>query len=154
MFRTKATWDMKRDCVAEWASESGEVDILLVAGSVYTVMRPDRITDPATRMFATVPPALALVTLAFSRDEFGLIEWAAGAVHAVAMAVWLGGLILLIRAVLIGPGDEDLVRAVRGFARLSGPALWATVLTGAVLLYFGTLVLSGMNLRDALRRQA
>jgi hypothetical protein len=24
---------MKRDCVAEWASESGEVDILLVAGS-------------------------------------------------------------------------------------------------------------------------
>ena len=28
MFRTKATWDMKRDCVAEWASESGEVRIL------------------------------------------------------------------------------------------------------------------------------
>ena len=25
VFRTKATWDMKRDCVAEWASESGEV---------------------------------------------------------------------------------------------------------------------------------
>ena len=33
VFRTKATWDMKRDCVAEWASESGDVDILLVAGN-------------------------------------------------------------------------------------------------------------------------
>jgi copper transport protein len=108
---------------------------LLVAGSVYTVMRPDRITDPATRMFATVPPALALVTLAFSRDEFGLIEWAAGAVHALAMAVWLGGLIMVTRVVLAGPGDADLVQAVRGFAKISAPALWATVVSGAVLLF-------------------
>ena len=108
---------------------------LFVATCAYSVVRPDRIVDPASRLMVFVPSTLALVTLAFSRDEFGLIEWAAGSVHAVAMAVWLGGLILLIRAVLIGPGEEDLVRAVRGFARLSAPALWATVLTGAVLLF-------------------
>jgi copper transport protein len=51
------------------------------------------------------------------------------------MAVWLGGLILLTRVVLAGPGDEDLVHAVRGFARISTPALWATVVTGAILLF-------------------
>ena len=33
VFRTKATWDMNRDVVAEWASDSGEVDLLLVAGA-------------------------------------------------------------------------------------------------------------------------
>jgi copper transport protein len=109
--------------------------ILLVAGAAYVVMRPERAIDTATQAMALGPAGLALVTLAFSRDEFGLIEWAAGAVHAVAMAVWLGGLLLLTRVVLAGPGDEDLVHAVRGFARLATPALWATVVTGAVLLF-------------------
>lgn len=109
--------------------------ILLVAGAAYVVMRPERAIDTATQAMALGPAGLAVVTLAFSRDEFGLIEWAAGAVHAIAMAVWLGGLLLLTRVVLAGPGDEDLVHAVRGFARLATPALWATVITGAVLLF-------------------
>ena len=34
VFRTKATWDMNKDVVAEWASESGEaIPFLLVAGA-------------------------------------------------------------------------------------------------------------------------
>ena len=70
-----------------------------------------------------------------SRSEFSLIENATGAVHALAMAVWLGGLILLTRVVLAGPGEEDLVHAVRGFARIATPALWATVVTGAIQLF-------------------
>ena len=51
------------------------------------------------------------------------------------MAVWFGGLILLTRVVLAGPGEEDLVHAVRGFARIATPALWATVVTGAMQLF-------------------
>ncbi|MBI4934684.1 MAG: copper resistance protein CopC/CopD [Actinobacteria bacterium] len=109
--------------------------MVFVLASIYVVMRPERTIDPATQLAALVPPGLAVVTLAFSREEFGLIEYAAGAVHAVAMAVWIGGLILLTRVVLAGPGEEDLVHAVRGFARISTPALWATVASGAVLLF-------------------
>ena len=109
--------------------------LLLLIGAAYVVMRPERAIDTASQALALGPAGLAVVTLAFSRDEFGLIEWAAGAVHAIAMAVWLGGLLLLTRVVLAGPGDEDLVHAVRGFARLATPALWATVVTGAVLLF-------------------
>jgi putative copper export protein/methionine-rich copper-binding protein CopC len=109
--------------------------MVLVLASVYVVMRPERAIDPATQVAALVPPGLALVTVAFSRDEFGLIDYASGAVHAVAMAVWLGGIILLTRVVLAGPGDEDLVHAVRGFARISTPALWATVGTGAIMMF-------------------
>ena len=109
--------------------------VFFVAGAAYAVLRPERIIDPTTQLAALAPTTLALVTVAFSREGFGLIDWAAGAVHAVAMGVWLGGLVLLTRVVLAGPGDEDLVHAVRGFSRLSTPAMWATVLSGALLMF-------------------
>jgi copper transport protein len=63
------------------------------------------------------------------------LGYAAGIAHALAMAVWLGGLILLARVVLAGPGEEDLVHAVRGFARISTPALTITILTGFIQMY-------------------
>jgi copper transport protein len=46
------------------------------------------------------------------------------------MAVWLGGVILLARVVLSGPGEEDLVHAVRGFGRISILAIIVTIVTG------------------------
>ncbi len=119
-------------------STSGKAAVMrfvLLLAALYVVIRPERAIDTSTQVFALGPAGLAVATLAFSRDEFGIIEYAAGAVHAVAMAVWLGGLILLTRVVLAGPGDEDLVHGVRGFARISTPALWATVVTGAIMLF-------------------
>lgn len=107
--------------------------LLLVA--FYVAARPERAIDTTTQVVALGPPTVAVLTLAFSRDEFGPIEWLAGGVHALAMAVWLGGLWLLARVVLAGPGDEDLVHAVRGYSRLSAPAIWITVASGAVLLF-------------------
>ncbi len=111
------------------------IRLVFVAASAYAVMRPERVIDPGTQLQALVPAGIAVVTMAFSRSEFSLIENATGAVHALAMAVWLGGLVLLARVVLAGPGEEDLVHAVRGFARIATPALWATVVTGAIQLF-------------------
>lgn len=108
---------------------------VFVAASGYVVLRPERAIDPGTQLPALVPPGLAVITMAFSRDQFGLLENATGAVHALAMSIWLGGLILLTRVVLAGPGEEDLVHAVRGFSRIATPALWATVVTGAIQLF-------------------
>jgi copper transport protein len=48
------------------------------------------------------------------------------------MSVWLGGVVLLARVVLAGPGEEDLVHAVRGFGRLSNLAIGATIGTGII----------------------
>jgi copper transport protein len=123
------------DLLDTTSGKAAVLRFLLLLGAAYVIMRPERAIDTTTQVFALGPAGLAVATLAFSRDEFGPIEWASGAVHAVAMAVWLGGLILLTRVVLAGPGDEDLVHAVRGFARISTPALWATVVTGAILLF-------------------
>ncbi|MGB8861728.1 MAG: CopD family protein [Ilumatobacteraceae bacterium] len=109
--------------------------LVFVAATAYAVMRPERTIDPSSQLPALVPPGIAVVTMAFSRGGFSLIENATGVVHALAMAVWLGGLVLLSRVVLAGPGEEDLVHAVRGFSRLATPALAATVITGLIQMF-------------------
>ncbi len=123
------------DLLDNTPGKAAVVRLVFVAASAYAVMRPERAIDPGTQLPALVPAGIAVVTMAFSRSEFSLIENATGAVHALAMAVWLGGLVLLARVVLAGPGEEDLVHAVRGFARIATPALWATVVTGAIQLF-------------------
>lgn len=123
------------DLVDTTSGKAALLRFVFVAVSAYAVMRPERAIDPGTQLPALVPPGIAVVTIAFSRDGFSLLENATGAVHALAMAVWLGGLVLLSRVVLAGPGEEDLVHAVRGFARIATPALWATVVTGAIQLF-------------------
>lgn len=111
--------------------------VILVAGAGWVAIRPERVIDPTTQLVALALPGLAVATLGFSRTggEFAVVGYAAGVVHALAMAVWLGGLILLARVVLAGPGEDDLVHAVRGFGRLSTPAMLLTVVSGAAQLY-------------------
>ena len=119
-------------------STSGKAALLclvFVAASFYVIARPERVIDPATQLMALVPAGLALATLGFGRDNFGAVNYLLSTVHSMGMGVWLGGLLLLNRVVLAGPGDEDLVHAVRGFARLSQPAWIVTVATGLLLAF-------------------
>jgi len=106
--------------------------LIFVLATGYVVTQPERAIDPASQLQALIPPGIAVVTMAFSRPEFGFIDYFTGSVHALGMSVWLGGLVLVTRVVLAGPGDEDLVHAVRGFSRIATPALIATVASGAV----------------------
>ncbi len=111
--------------------------LVLAAACGWVVIRPERVIDPATQLPALAIPGLAVATMGFSRTggDIVLIGIAAGIVHALAMAVWLGGLVLSSRVVLAGPGEHDLVQAVRGFERLSIPALILTVASGAIQTY-------------------
>lgn len=111
--------------------------VIFVLLTGWVVMRPERVIDPATQLPALALPGLAVATLGFSRSggQLAVLGYAAGIAHALAMAVWLGGLILLARVVLAGPGEEDLVHAVRGFARISTSALAITIFTGFIQMY-------------------
>jgi copper transport protein len=106
--------------------------LVLVVASAWVAFRPDRVIDPVTQMAALGVPALAVATIGFSRTNMDLavIGVPLSIIHALAMSVWLGGLVLLARVVLAGPGEEDLVHAVRGFGRLSNVAIGATIATG------------------------
>lgn len=109
----------------------------LAAACGWVVVRPERCLDQQTQLPALVLPVAAVATFGFSRPggDLAVIGVFAGVAHAIAMAIWFGGVVLLTRVVLAGPGDDDLVHAVRGFSRISTPALLTTIVTGAILGY-------------------
>lgn len=111
--------------------------VALVVACVWVIARPERVVDPVTRAAALGLPAAAVATLGFSSDDGPMVVlgYAAGVGHALAMAVWFGGLALLARVVLAGPGEEDLVHAVTGFSRIANLAIAATVITGGIQLW-------------------
>jgi len=118
--------------------------VVLVAASAWVAFRPDRVIDPVTQLAALLIPGLAVATIGLSRTDMDLplVGVTVSILHALAMAVWLGGVVLLARVVLAGPGEEDLVHAVRGFGRLSTVAISVAILTGIaqmVLLDGGSL---------------
>jgi copper transport protein len=93
-------------------------------------------------------PALAVVMVGLSRIGGSLAP--AGIVlsitHAAAAAVWFGGALIITRVVASGPGDSDLVDAIRAFNKVSMPAILVTIVTGVaqmVRLDGGQLFTSG-----------
>ena len=122
---------------AGWPGRAALARLVLVVACAWVVMRPERVIDPTTQLPAIAIPTLAVVTLGLTRTggDLAIIGVIAGIAHALAMAVWVGGVVLLGRVVLAGPGEEDLVHAVRGFNRISGPAIVITVVSGLVQLY-------------------
>ena len=111
--------------------------LVFTAGCAWVVVRPERLIDPATQVPALAVPAIAVASLGFSRSlgDLAALGALAGVAHALAMAIWFGGLVLLARVVLAGPGENDLVHAVRGFSKISAYAIVVTVVSGIVQTY-------------------
>jgi putative copper export protein/methionine-rich copper-binding protein CopC len=122
---------------AGWPGRFAVLRVVLVVAMAWVVMKPERVIDPTTNMLALGIPALAVVTLGLSRTggSLAFLGVVASILHVLAMAVWFGGAVLLARVVLAGPGDEDLVHAVRGFGRISNPAIVITLFSGLIQLY-------------------
>ena len=122
---------------AGWPGRFAVLRVVLVIAMAWVVMKPERVIDPTTNMLALGIPALAVVTLGLSRTggNLAFLGIVASILHVLAMAVWFGGAVLLARVVLAGPGDEDLVHAVRGFDRISNPAIVITLFSGLIQLY-------------------
>lgn len=121
---------------AGWGGRAAVMRIVFVAASFWVVARPERVIDPTTNMLALGIPALAVVTLGLSRTggSMAALGVLASIAHVLAISVWFGGVVLLARVVLAGPGEEDLVHAVHGFGRISNPAIVITVVSGLVQL--------------------
>lgn len=129
------TWTDLLD--AGWAGRAALLRLLLIAASAWVAFRPDRAIDPTTQLAALGIPGLAAAMVGISRTvgDLAALGVVMGVLHALAMSVWVGGVILLSRVVLAGPGDEDLIHAVRGFSRISTPAIVVTIVTGLVQMF-------------------
>jgi copper transport protein len=130
-----ATWFDLFD--AGWPGRFAVLRVVLVVAMAWVVLKPERVIDPTTNMIALGIPALAVVTLGLSRTggNLAFLGVIASILHVLAMAVWFGGAVLLARVVLAGPGEEDLVHAVRGFGRISNPAIVITLFSGLIQMY-------------------
>lgn len=121
--------------------------LLLVAALVYFVWYPERILDPTTKPAATI--VLVLLAFSFGFDRVGgnmeAIGVLAGIAHMVFVLVWVGGALLVSRVILAGPGDEDLLQALRGWCRLATPVMLGIIATGAVQVWR----LNGANLLNS-----
>ena len=116
----------------------------LVLSTVWVAWNPVRVLDPSTQVPAITILVAMICSFGFSRigQNVPLLTFVFGSIHAIAMAMWLGGLVLLSRTVLSDPGDEDLLNAVRGFARLSISIFVVTVFSGIMQVY----LLDGQNI--------
>ena len=119
---------------AGWSGRGALLRLAAVVASGAFALRPERIIDPTSQMWAWAVPGVAVISVALGRVEGSgaLLGFAVGAVHALGAAVWFGGVALVARVVLAGPGDEDLVQATRAFSRLSVPAILVTCVSGIV----------------------
>ena len=119
-----------------WPGRAAVARLVLVIATGWVVMRPERVIDPTTQLPAFGIPLLAIAAVGLSRTGGDLAPLGAlvGIGHALAVAVWVGGVALVARVVLAGPGDDDLVQAVRGFSRISLPAILGTIITGVIQL--------------------
>lgn len=122
---------------AGWSGRMALLRLVLILASAWVAFRPDRAIDPTTQLAALGIPGLAAAAIGVSRTvgDLAALGVLMGVLHALAMSVWVGGVVLLARVVLAGPGDEDLIHAVRGFGRISTPAIVITIVTGLVQMF-------------------
>lgn len=119
---------------AGWSGRGALLRLVTVAACGWVAMRPERIIDPQSAMWAWAIPGLAVVSVALSRVDgpAAPIGFVVGVAHALAVAIWFGGAVLVARIVLAGPGEEDLVQATRAFSRVSVPAMLVAAGTGII----------------------
>ena len=111
--------------------------VLISLFTIWAVWNPQHVLDAGTQLMSVGIIAALAVTYGFDRTGGRLppLGYASGVLHMVAVSAWFGGLVLLARVVLIGPGDVDLVQAVRGFGRIATRAMPLAIVTGVIATY-------------------
>ena len=128
------TW---RELWDTWPGKALLFRVLISLFTIWAVWNPQHILDPGTQLMSVIIIAALAVTYGFDRTGGRLppLGYASGVLHMLAVSAWFGGLVLLARVGLIGPGDIDLVQAVRGFGRIATRAMPLAIVTGVVATY-------------------
>ncbi len=106
--------------------------LLIVGGLGYYAWITERVLEPTNVVPTTVLLALMMMSYGFDRATgravvLGIII---AIVHMAFTAMWVGSIAIIWRVILHGPGDVDLVDALRGWARLATPLTIGIVGTG------------------------
>ena len=119
-----------------WRGRGALLRLVFIGASGWAAIRPERIIDPQSAMWAWALPGFALVAVSLSRTDgpAAPLGFVIGVAHVFSVAIWFGGAALVARVVLAGPGEDDLVQATRTFSRISIPAILVACVTGIMQL--------------------
>ena len=98
---------------------------------------PARIFEPTMVLPSTA--SMVAIALSFGFDRSGgsniILGVTVAILHMTLVMLWIGSIGLVWRVVLFGPGDTDLVHALRGWAKMATPLHVAIILTGAIQVW-------------------
>lgn len=133
---------------------------------------PIRVIDPNTEAIAYASLFVTACTYGFDRTggRFSTLGIALGVTHMALTLYWVGAIGVMWRVILRGPGDRDLLEALRGWSRHATWVGIGLVISGAVqawridgwsylnsghgrVVLFKTLVVAGLLFLDAVIRQ-
>ena len=98
---------------------------------------PSRIFIP--NYVAPSTAAFVAVALSFGFDRYGgsnaLLGTIVAILHMALVMLWVGSIGMVWRVVLYGPGDQDLVHALRGWAKVATPLHIGIIVTGVMQVW-------------------
>ncbi|MEY3506300.1 MAG: hypothetical protein RI898_1053, partial [Actinomycetota bacterium] len=106
---------------------------LLVVGVLgYYAWITERVLEPTNVVPTTILLALMMISYGFDRatGRAVVLGIVVAILHMAFIAMWVGSISIIWRVILHGPGDIDLVEALRGWARLATPLTIGIVATG------------------------
>jgi methionine-rich copper-binding protein CopC len=95
---------------------------------------PLRLIDPNSAFIAYAVLAITALTFGFDRTggRYAGLGFALGALHMAFTLYWIGSIAVMWRVILRGPGDRDLLEALRGWTRHATWVGIGIVITGAI----------------------
>ncbi|MSO16031.1 MAG: hypothetical protein EXQ61_06920 [Ilumatobacteraceae bacterium] len=106
--------------------------LLVVGGLGYYAWITERVLEPTNVVPTAVLLALTMMSYGFDRatGRAVVLGIVIAILHMAFTAMWVGSIAIIWRVILHGPGDVDLVDALRGWARLATPLTIGIVATG------------------------
>lgn len=113
------------------------VRLVVVIGLGYFSWITERVLEPTNVALSSVLIALSVMSYGFDRSSgrqlvLGILMTM---LHVAATSYWVGSTALVWRVVLFGPGERDLVEALRGWRRLTVPVTIIVLVSGAALTW-------------------
>ena len=111
--------------------------LVAVGGLTFFAWITERIFNEATIVLSTSLLAFTILTFGFDRatGRAVILGIVIAVLHMAFVALWVGAVAIIWRVILHGPGDIDLVHALRGWYRIATPVSVGIIITGAIQVW-------------------
>jgi putative copper export protein/methionine-rich copper-binding protein CopC len=111
--------------------------LVAVGGLTFFAWITERIFNEATIVLSTALLAFTILTFGFDRatGRAVILGIVIAVLHMAFVALWVGAVAIIWRVILHGPGDIDLVHALRGWYRIATPVSVGIIITGAIQVW-------------------